>query len=252
MPTRENNLLRLDDLDELLQGDPPLPLNADGLLVPEEPARQPTDFVPGARNIIQPQYHPLLKAIYSVVFYLQAHTCTDRLESPRKWQEVHSTCFFGKLNERTQQRDGQGPCRAYQDWTTRGKDVLKRLVIKSAKYYHEIHVSSDSEDVDGRFSPVMSDDGETECVQSMGARLWHEYDAADQADKARKAAASAKKATKKAALEKAEVRLSLVSPGQGVDAPTVPFELKENHLEGIAVLGRNTSSKPLGNNMCCI
>ena len=245
MPVREVDLLGIDGLDELMNGDLPLPLNADGLLVPEECTRQPTEFVPGVKSIVLPRHHALLKGIYSVVFWLHAHTCTDPLESTRLWQEVHSTCFFGKLNERTNQRDGQGPCRAYQDWATRGKDVLKRLVLQSARYFH--NVNSEEEDADGRYSPVLSDDGETECVMSMGARLWHEYDEADQADKARKAAANAKKQMKKAALGKAEAELSLVSPGQGVEAPSnVPFELKENHVKGLSVLAKNTTSKPSG------
>ena len=81
MPVREVDLLGIDGLDELMNGDLPLPLNADGLLVPEERTRQPTEFVPGVKSIVLPRHHALLKGIYSVVFWLHAHTCTDPLES---------------------------------------------------------------------------------------------------------------------------------------------------------------------------
>jgi hypothetical protein len=165
---------------------------------------------------------------------------------------VHATCFYGKLDERTGKRDGQGPCKNFKDWAQgpkdRRKDKLKERVLRTMEYYYgqyKAQEDSAASGDDGHISEESSSDDGLPSVLTLGARMWAEHIAAEEASKQKSEAQKAAVDRYRAQKEAAEKTLGLLSPGQGVEAPTnLDFELDEGHHAGLAVLGKNKGTMP--------
>jgi hypothetical protein len=232
-----------EDLGRFLSqsGFPPeVPRDKEGRLSHDVPQRT-NQFMPGCQKLIN-SHQATLK---SICVFMEEKESESPHTHPENMQEFYTSCFFGRKNKRTGERDGLGPCALYKPYkkaftgqADRGKDQFWSKNLKPAiKYF-----ANKSDELAGEGEEAnLSDDG-SESLCKIAKRIWKEHTDYKKKVQGMKDAKDAKKAYAEKQKVTVETMINLRPDGKGVHAPSLEYEMTPRQRKALGLLSESNSS----------
>ena len=192
--------------------------------------------MPGMKRLIS-THKSLLK---SILIYLEEDESGSPHINPNKLPEFYKSCFYGRKNKRTGERDDRGPCAMYKGYKAplpgepdRRKDQFWGKNVKPATEHVAAKYKGEEDD--------LSEDG-TESLRKISNRVWTQHTDYKNKVQAEKDVKDAKKAHAEKMKVTAETMINLRPDGKAVHAPTLDYEMTSHQRKALQLLSKSNSS----------